>query len=157
MTDALPPDPRDRSDVPDPESAAPVRVPEPRLEPGVEDEAEVAAARGGRRSVRGAPAIDGALLPGAGHAFLGRAGAGTPWLLMWVALVAIAIGARHRILAAPRVGALDLWIAVATLAVSLALVWWLAWRDLHSGGAGPAAGDSQWRIAMRHFRRNRLP
>jgi peptide/nickel transport system permease protein len=107
--------------------------------------------------VSSAAAAAGALVPGAGHVLAGRAAAGLPWLFTWIALVAVAVGARYRITATPRTGSLDLWVATATLVFGLGIVWWLARRDLTEGGdTGPAAGDSQWRIATRHFRRNRL-
>jgi peptide/nickel transport system permease protein len=159
MTDERPRHGLPRDDLPDPESGAPVQVPESRVVPEPEEALEIAAERPAdeARVLPGSTLAAGAVLPGAGHMLAGRAGAGIVWAGAWLALLAIVVAAHRRILAAPRTGSLDDWVAIATLALGLALVWWLARRDLRYGGdTRPAAGDSQWRIAMRHFRRNRL-
>ena len=87
----------------------------------------------------------------------------------WTGIVTLLLGwgflASVLYLALPRVSAIggeqrtgvDVWIALATLA---ALVAWLGWSTLRSLTASrrPAQkrGDSQWAIAGRHFRKNRM-
>jgi peptide/nickel transport system permease protein len=158
MTDGRAPGGLPRDELPDPESAAPVHVPEPRFLPDPETELAVAAARGSAAApLPRVATVAGAVLPGAGHLLAGRRGAALVWLAAWAALLALVIAARRRILDAPRTGSLDDWLAIGAVVVGFALVWWLARNDLRRGGdSGPAPGDSQWRIARRHFRRNRL-
>jgi peptide/nickel transport system permease protein len=99
----------------------------------------------------------GVVLPGAGHIAAGRVRRGAALLVASISLVALAIGARHRLAAVPRTGSLDDWIAAATLLACLLSVWAFSFRDLRlTPHEGPRHGDSQWRIAIRHFRRNRL-
>jgi peptide/nickel transport system permease protein len=101
----------------------------------------------------------GAILPGAGHLLAGLIGRGGALLLAWGALLAVLWLGRHVLMGPP--GALDEWVAVLTVALALGSVWFLAFRDLRSHRAAAldpaadrAAGDSQWAIAARHFRRN---
>jgi peptide/nickel transport system permease protein len=115
------------------------------------------------RSVSGLALAVGVLLPGGGHLLSGRAGRGAWLLLAWGTLLGVAwLG--WRVLVAP--AALDEWVALATVAASLVLVWGVARRDLlgaRTRAAMPAAGeleatagDSRWAIAGRHLRRNTL-
>jgi peptide/nickel transport system permease protein len=157
MTEERPRHGLPRDELPDPESGAPVHLPEPRFAPEAEEALEVAAERQHGEPGRYSTATTASwFLPGWGHLLTGRVGAGLVWLAAWIALLAVVVAARRRIIAAPRSGSLDDYIAIATLGLGLVLVSWSARRDLLHGGARPAAGDSQWRIATRHFRRNRL-
>jgi peptide/nickel transport system permease protein len=104
-----------------------------------------------------------ALLPGAGHMVAGWPVRGAAILLTWGALVGVLWLGWETVFGPP--AALDEWVAVLTLTAMLLLVWGLTLRHLlavraHAAyvAAGTApdsrAGDSQWAIAARHFRRN---
>jgi peptide/nickel transport system permease protein len=92
-----------------------------------------------------------AFLPGAGLIAAGAWWRGALLLVSWLALMAVAVLARGRIALVPAQGSLDDWIALITLISLLVAVWLGAQREL-----GPKPGDSQWRVAIRSFRRNRL-
>ncbi|HEX7120222.1 MAG TPA: ABC transporter permease [Longimicrobiales bacterium] len=97
------------------------------------------------------------VLPGSGHLLIGAWGRGMLLLLAWGALLAVAVFAGDRIAAVARDGSLDDYVAVATLALALAAVWFRALRDLRARPRRAApGGDSQWRIAARLLRRDRL-
>src|SRR5690606_27786380 len=102
--------------------------------------------------------VASALLPGAGHLLIGAWGRGVPLLFAWGVQLAVAFLARGRILAVRANGSLDDYVAVAALALGLGVGWALALRDLVVAPrrALRRPGDSQWRIAARHFRRNRV-
>jgi peptide/nickel transport system permease protein len=117
---------------------------------------------------RGAPAWALALsvvLPGAGHLAAGWPVRGAAVLLTWGALLGVAWLGWDIAFGPP--AAVDEWVAVMTLAAVILLVWGLPLRHLlavrahaaavEAGTAGEGrAGDSQWAIAARHFRRNGL-
>jgi peptide/nickel transport system permease protein len=105
------------------------------------------------------------VLPGAGHLATGWLARGVAFLLSWGALLGVLWLGWETVLGPP--AALDEWVAVVSLAVGLLLVWGLALRHLlavrsHSAAVSEGtvpegrAGDSQWAIAARHFRRNGL-
>ena len=117
-----------------------------------------------------------ALLPGAGHLVIGSPLRGMAFLISWGVLLA-ALWLGWDVLAAINdIGSTDDWVAVATLALGMLAVWLGAFRDLRGAvradaedvarraasgeyradRAADRAGDSQWAIAARHFRRNRL-
>lgn len=168
MTDERTPhrpgDPRDRVDAPpDPESGAPIPV------PAAQDEradVEDVLARG--EDIHHAitdtpPARPGAgitalsmLLPGTAQIATGRAAIGLPLLLLWGVLLGIAALGASRIMAVADTGTLDDYIAVATLVLAALLVWAGALWDVRTypERSTQARGDSQWRIATRHFARN---
>ncbi|MDB4949713.1 MAG: ABC-type dipeptide/oligopeptide/nickel transport system, permease component [Gemmatimonadetes bacterium] len=90
----------------------------------------------------------------------GRAWGGAAALVLsWGFLLALLFLSYRRIgatLAGPRVP-VDFWVALASLALMVALAAWVTWRVLRRPPAGGRKrGDSQWAIAGRHFRRNRL-
>ncbi|MEX0912541.1 MAG: ABC transporter permease, partial [Gemmatimonadota bacterium] len=100
------------------------------------------------------------VLPGGGHIARGEWVAGMLLALTWGALLSAAYLAWSRIVGVftgPRMP-IDGIAAVATLAVLIAMVWGGAMYDLVVRARRPARrhGDSQWAIASRHFRRNRL-
>jgi peptide/nickel transport system permease protein len=111
------------------------------------------------------------VLPGAGHVVMGAPVRGLGLLLMWGLLLASAWLGRDTIGAIGDTGSLDDWIALATLVAGLVAVWVVAMRDVRRASAGDArararrhagaapadaGGDSQWTIAARHLRRDRL-
>ena len=148
----------------DPESG--LAEPVQKLAPGAPALAETSAAGMGRRS-RLAVALT-AVLPGAGHLLVGWPVRGLAWLIPWGTLLAVAWLGRVALLEIGRTGSLDAWVAAVTLLAGVAVVWLGAMRDLRGAGRAEAvaaaalaagedrAGDSQWAIAARHFRRNRL-
>ena len=89
----------------------------------------------------------------------GRGWAGIVTLLLsWGFLLSVAFLAFGHVAAVrqmPRVP-VDVWVALASLVLLvLGLAWW-TWRTLRPGAATRERGDSQWSIAARHFRKNRL-
>lgn len=101
-----------------------------------------------------------AILPGAGHVARGEWRKGMPILLGWGVLLGLLFLTWERIqelLGARRTG-MDAYVALGTVGILLALLWGWALYDLrvrvrrHTG----VRGDSQWAIASRHFRRNKL-
>ncbi|HUF11656.1 MAG TPA: ABC transporter permease [Longimicrobiales bacterium] len=97
------------------------------------------------------------VLPGVGHVLAGHAFVGMWLVLLWGALLGSVWLGRDAIRAIGAAGSLDDWVALVTLAVGLLLVWGWAQRDLARADTRKAAiGDSQWRIAGRHLRRDPL-
>src|SRR5690606_7563071 len=86
----------------------------------------------------------------------GRNVLGTVLLLTWLVVVGVVVLAGARIAAVPATGSLDDQVAVATLVLLALLVWFFGIRDLKRPHHTTAGGDSQWSIAVRHFRRNRV-
>lgn len=100
------------------------------------------------------------LLPGAGHLVRGEWLRGMLLLLSWGALLGLAWLTWERVEAvfgARRIP-IDGVVAIATLAVLLLGLWAWAFHDLavRTRRAPKMHGDSQWAIAARHFRRNRM-
>lgn len=96
------------------------------------------------------------ILPGMGHILSGYVRRGILLLITWGALLATLFLARHRVLSVTK-GSLDDYIAVATLVLLLAAVWIYALYDLGvTPEARAARGDSQWRIASRHFGKSKV-
>lgn len=101
-----------------------------------------------------------AILPGLGQLVRGEWVGGMVLALTWTTLLSLGFLAWSRIagvFTAPRIP-IDGVIAVATLAAVLAAVWGWAIYDLKVRARRPLRryGDSQWTIAARQFRRNRL-
>ena len=118
------------------------------------------AAGGGAPGSAGAgPLLLSALLPGAGHIVRGAWRTGMALLIAWGVLLGLLYLSSSRIgeLFTARRTPWDGVVAALTLALLLLGVWAWALRDLRRGPrAGRARGDSQWAIAARHFRKNRL-
>ena len=156
MTERRDLDPSDRRDAPpDPESGAPVDVPV-----AVGDET---VQRPPGTAVPAATPRPGALsyllailLPGVPQLRLGRTGLGFVLLLTWLVVIGVALLTWDRIAAVPATGSLDDQIAVATLVVLVLVTWFFGVRNLRRAPAATAGGDSQWSIAVRHFRKNRV-
>jgi peptide/nickel transport system permease protein len=102
----------------------------------------------------------GAVLPGLGHLLRGEARLGMALLFTWGVVLSMTYLALPRIQGIPEMRRvpLDLWIAVATLTLVLLAVWAWSLFDLAVRSRRPpkARGDSQWAIAARQFRKNRL-
>src|SRR3954454_4263594 len=119
-------------------------------------------APGGRQPRR--PATSGQVLasviPGLGHLLRGEVSTGLVLLLSWAFTLAVAFLTRTRIAAvfSARHLPADGVVAVATLVVLALLIWAWAFWDLAVRSRRPIRrhGDSQWAIAMRHFRKTRL-
>jgi peptide/nickel transport system permease protein len=115
-----------------------------------------------------------AVLPGAGHLLMGAPFRGLTFLLPWGFLLATIWLGWEAISAIGTEGSLDDWIAVVTVGIGLAAVWVLAMRDVRRAAAADArriadrtaagtyradedeGGDSQWAIAARALKRNRV-
>jgi peptide/nickel transport system permease protein len=145
-----------RANLPDPESAPPVPVPSG-VEAGVPGDGATASSSqpAAARAPLYAVALS-ALLPGAGHAVIGEWLRGALILLPWGALTGLVYWAWERIVG-PRSAGIEYYVAMATLAALMLTIWGGALWDLAARGRRPATrGDSQWSIAVRQFRRNRL-
>ena len=132
-----------------------------RPEPIAPLDARSAAAGGRTRQPAGAgPLLLSALLPGAGHVARGEWRTGVPLLLAWGLLLSLTYTSGADALAllrAPRTP-IDLWVAVGVLGALLLGVWAWSLYDLRvrAGRVSRLRGDSQWAIAARQFRKNRL-
>jgi len=144
----------------DPEAGLPAPIPEMAAEPPAEDRGPDGRAE---PTVSTLSLALSAVLPGAGHLVAGAPARGGALLLAWGTLLG-ALWLGWEVVVGPP-SALDEWVAVITLVASLALVWGVAMRDLRAARTAAAAaaagvegraGDSQWAIATRHFRRNAL-
>lgn len=101
-----------------------------------------------------------AILPGGGHLLRGEWVSGMLLLLCWGSFVGIAFLTGDRVVelfTSPRIR-IDGVLAVLTLALLLIGTWAGAFYDLAVRARRTASryGDSQWAIASRHFRRNRM-
>jgi peptide/nickel transport system permease protein len=114
----------------------------------------------GRTPVQPGHLLLSAVLPGGGHLVRGEWVVGMWLAFAWSFLLAVAFLSWSRIFqvfAGPRTPA-DGLAAVVTLAGLLAGTWAWSLYDLKVRARRPIRrhGDSQWTIAARHFRRNRL-
>ena len=93
-------------------------------------------------------------------------GGGVAWtrvitlVLAWGFFFSLLFLSWARIRAVPgmdRVG-IDMWIALATLALTVGLLLRWTWRSVSPAhlARGRIKGDSQWAIAGRHFKNNKL-
>ena len=155
MTDR-PEDARDRDDIPDPESAAPVSIPQGADNGVPGDRASVVSTEPVAGRAPTWAVLLSALLPGSGHALIGEWLRGLLVLLPWGALLGLVFWARERVLSVND-ASIDDYIALVTLIGVLGFLWVSTLWDLTVRRAKPAAnrGDSQWAIAARHFRRNK--
>jgi peptide/nickel transport system permease protein len=101
-----------------------------------------------------------AILPGGGHLVRGEWLAGTALAFTWAFLLSVAFLSWGRIVGtftAPRIP-VDGVVSIASLVAMLAGIWAWAMYDLKVRAARKPRryGDSQWTIAVRHFRKNRL-
>ncbi|MGH7445726.1 MAG: oligopeptide ABC transporter permease, partial [Longimicrobiales bacterium] len=97
------------------------------------------------------------LLPGAGQIVAGRLAIGGALLLAWGVLLGVAALGYEPIRMVADTGSLDDYVALATIGILALAVWAFAFWDLRRPrDQEHLRGDSQWRIAARHFRRNRV-
>jgi peptide/nickel transport system permease protein len=97
-----------------------------------------------------------AVLPGGGHALMGEWIRGLLVLIPWGVLLGLAYWAWDRI-AAVGAASLDDYVAIATLFGTMLMLWgWALWDLAVRGRRAESRRDSQWAIAARQFRRNRL-
>jgi len=112
------------------------------------------------RRATGTEIVACALLPGVIHLLRGRFALGASLLGGWVLLLALAVYRWDRIIGVftARVLPIDGLVAVITLAALLLLICGGALYDIAVRAARPPRlkGDSQWAVAFRHFRRNRM-
>ena len=145
-----------RENIPDPESAPPVSVPTG-MESGVPgDQSTVSSAEPLGDRPPAYVLLLSALLPGSGHAVIGEWLRGLVVLIPWGVLLGLVYWAWDRI-AAVGDASLDDYVALATLFGSMLLLWgWALWDLAVRGRRAATRTDSQWAIAARQFRRNRL-
>jgi len=116
--------------------------------------------RSGRGGATPLQLILSAVLPGAGHIAKGEWVRGMSLVISWgvfLGVLYLSWGRIVEVFTARRIPA-DGLVAVITLAVILLGIWAWALYDLKVRAARPVRryGDSQWAIAARHFRKNRL-
>jgi peptide/nickel transport system permease protein len=116
--------------------------------------------RGGRGPASAGQLALSALLPGAGHLLRGEWVRGMSILIPWGAFLGAAYLSWDRIVEVftARRMPVDGLVAVIVLGILLLGTWAWAMYDLKVRAARPVRrhGDSQWAIAARHFRRNKL-
>jgi peptide/nickel transport system permease protein len=113
-----------------------------------------------RRPATGGQTVLSAVLPGAGHLVRGELLSGMALLVTWGILLGVLFMAWQRIAAVftgPFIP-VDGVVAVVTLGVLLLGIWGWGLYDLRvrTRRRSRLAGDSQWAIAARQFRRNRM-
>lgn len=100
------------------------------------------------------PVVASALWPGLGHLLAGRIVPGIPLLIIWGALLGTLYFARSRVFGVAD-GSVDDKVAVVTLSMLLIGTWVFALKDLKTS-SHEERGDSQWRIASRHFKKSKV-
>ncbi|HEX2168402.1 MAG TPA: ABC transporter permease [Longimicrobiales bacterium] len=145
-----------RDNIADPESAPPVTVPTG-TEAGVPgDHSTVSSSEPLAASAPTYALLLSALLPGGGHAAMGEWIRGLVVLLPWGVLLGLAYWAWERIIALDS-ASLDDYLAIATLFGTMLMLWsWALWDLAVRGRRAASRRDSQWAIAARQFKRNRL-
>ena len=102
--------------------------------------------------------VASAILPGLGHFLSSAPTRGMLFLITWGLFLGTVVLQWDRVASLGSTGSLDDYIATATIALGTIAVWVMALYDLTAGRrkALSAQGDSQWRIASRHFRKSKL-
>jgi peptide/nickel transport system permease protein len=140
----------------------PVTVPPPEQTPPEPITSAAVLSAGTRAGRRPATSREVALsiVPGLGHFVRGEWVPGMVLFFSWCFTLSVAYLTRPRIggVFAARHTPADGVVAVATLAAMALLIWGWAFYDLavRSRRQGREHGDSQWSIAARHFRKNKL-
>jgi peptide/nickel transport system permease protein len=116
--------------------------------------------RAGRGRATAGQLLLSALFPGAGHVVRGEWVRGMSIVLPWgmfLGILYLSWGRIVEVFTARRIPA-DGLVAVITLGLMILALWAWAMYDLRVRAARPVRrfGDSQWAIAARHFRKNRL-
>jgi len=137
-----------------------VHVQPPPIEGPPTDLAPPADGRGAPRPATPFELIASVILPGSAHFLRGRRVAGGAIMLAWGLAISLAFLSRDRIIGVftARVLPIDGLVAVVTLALLLGGILFATLYDIAVRGARPPRlkGVSQWTIAARHFRRNRM-
>ena len=109
------------------------------------------------RTAQGA-LIASAILPGLGHIISGAPTRGMLFVLAWGLFLGILLIARDRVFGVASSRSIDDYVALTTMALGLASIWGMALYELTIGKrkAASAIGDSQWKIATRHFKKSKL-
>ena len=108
------------------------------------------------------PATSGAriasvILPGLGHVLAGAWTRGITLIFAWSSLLALLFFSRARVFGVRETGTMDDYVAIITLVLLLLCVWGFALYDLTIAARRNAErGDSQWRIASRHFKKSKV-
>jgi peptide/nickel transport system permease protein len=133
-------------------------APEPISSPGTA--AGGVPGRSGRGRATAPQLLLSALFPGSGHVVRGEWVRGMSIVLPWgmfLGILYLSWGRIVEVFTAQRMPA-DGIVAVVTLGLMILALWAWAMYDLRVRAARPVRrfGDSQWAIAARHFRKNRL-
>ena len=122
--------------------------------------ADPGAGLAGRAPVKAPHLALSAVLPGSGHIVRGEWVVGMTFALTWVTLLSVAFLTWDRVIEVFTSQRMPIDGALAAVILGLLLLgtWAGAFYDLAVRARRPARrhGDSQWAIAMRHFRRNRM-
>ena len=103
------------------------------------------------------PVLGSVLFPGLGHFIAGQWTRGIVLVFSWTLLLALILFSRDRIFGLRGTASLDDYVAVVTLGILLLVVWGAALYDLTIGPKRRAdRGDSQWKIATRHFKKSKV-
>ncbi len=95
------------------------------------------------------------VVPGLPQLLAGRVVTGGYVLLLWIGGLGLGALRWGRVLAAPT-GPLEEQVALAGLMLALVGLWGWSLRDVRRGSPDPDQRPSQWALALRSFRRNRL-
>lgn len=149
-------DVRERDDIPDPESAPAVQIPNGSDSGVPGDSTSVASSEPTRGRAPTYALILSAILPGSGHVVVGEWLRGLMMLLPWGAILGLLYWARERVVGVQN-ASLDDYVAFATLIALLFFLWVSSLWDLTIRRSRPQSvkGDSQWTIAARQFKRNK--
>ena len=113
-----------------------------------------------RRAAKPAELGLSAVLPGAGHLIRGEVVAGMSLLFVWGVMLSVLFFSWGRIaeVFTARRMPIDGLVAVVTIGVVMLLVWGWGLYDLKKRAGRPRRihGESQWSMAFRHFRKNRI-
>lgn len=109
------------------------------------------------RTTRGALAAS-AILPGLGHILSSAPIRGLLFIFAWGLFLGVLLLARDRVFGVASSRTMDDYVALITLALGLSGIWGAALYDLTIGRRrmATAIGDSQWKIASRHFKKSKL-
>ena len=142
---------REKREAGDPESGQPLPV-----RPDIESVDALVEGEPPLHTTKGA-LVASAILPGVGHVMSGAVTRGMLFLITWGLFLGILLVSRDRVFGSVA-RSMDDYIATGTVLLALAAVWGLALYDLTIGRrkAASATGDSQWRIATRHFQKSKL-
>ena len=95
------------------------------------------------------------LVPGLGHLRRRQTRTGVSLMAIAAGQLSVLFLALDRVTATLTAGRLDYWVALLSLVVGLGLTWGVSLMSLRSASHGPAH-VSQWAIAWREFKRNRV-